>query len=307
MLEETIKNNLFYHYLLGTLSEAQQAQLEEEYFSQPERGQELWAIFDEMAERFFQGEMDAQDAQKFAVQLQTKPFLRARAESLQALYQVLFAPVPKPDFAARQIPERHTNPSIIWFFRHALSWGLLATGVLFLAIGGWLLSRQATDQEREIAQARPTVALDPAPPSVTATPTAEPSAAPRIKPKPNRSPAIERRANLVAFYILQEDARAQGEAVKLAITEQTQTIELHVEVQPPFLSRYQGVAKTSKGQTFKSFTNLQVQPQKNMAFVTLQLAVAEIPTSHFTVQIKTASAGNDAPLFVSQVFAIEKE
>ena len=308
MQEDTIKNNLLYRYLLGTLNEDEQEQVEEEYFFLPERQQELWAIFDETAERYFQGALDAQDAQKFAMQLQTKPSLRARAENVQALYQFLSAPVPADKMAAKQVSERHLPVAKKRFALPALHWAGLAACLLLLGLGGYLLNRKANEPTREIAQIKPGIGVSPVPamtPTVV-TPTPQPSTVQSISPKLHNSPVILPRANVAAFYILQEDTRAGGEGTKLAITPQTQIIALHFEVQSPFQSHYTGVAKLNNGKIFKSFTNLKMQRQNNLAFVTLRLAVDEIPAVSFTVQINEASSNKEASPSFSQLFRLEK-
>ncbi len=308
MLEDTIKNNLLYCYLLGTLSEQQQEQIEEEYFSQPERRQELWAIFDEITERFLQRELDPQDAQKFALQLQTKPYLRARAERLQSLYHLLPATAQQDNVTARLISERRNTSFTKWFAIPALRWGGLATCALLLGIGGYLLSRKAKDPVSEIVQVQPTVVTSniPSVMPIAATPTAQSSVVLPIKPKTNPSPTTLQRSEVAAFYILQEGTRTSGEATKLAITEQTQILALHFEVQAPFQSSYNGLAKMSNGKAFKSFANLKVHQQNNLAFVTVQLAVTEISGASFTVQINNTSSDKEAQPLVLQRFYLEK-
>lgn len=306
MLEDPIKKNPIYHYLLGTLSEAQQEQLEEEYFSQPERRQELWAIFDEMVERFSQKEMDSQDAQKFAEQLQTKPVLRERAERLHTLFHLLSSTSPPKTIAAKQTPDRPTSSLGKWLTIPVLRWGVVAACALLLGLGGIVLSRRTQQQVNEIAQTQPTAAASGIPP-IPATPTARPAATSPIKPKPEPPPLKTQSSHLATFYILLENTRAMDEATRLSIGEQTQTVTLHFEVQPPFQSNYQGVAQTSSGQIFKSFTNLKVQKQEDLSFVTIRLAMTEIPSPDFTIQIQTNSASSNTPPLVSQIFHLEKK
>ncbi|MBS1810029.1 MAG: hypothetical protein JST84_17845 [Acidobacteria bacterium] len=289
------------------MSEPHQEQIEEEYFSQPERRQELWAIFDEMAERFFQGEMESQDAQKFAAQLQTKPILRDRAERLFRLYQALPATAQAAHATAKPFTPGLTTTFSQWFTVPALRWGALAACILLLGLGGVFLRSRFQEREHEIAQVQPVNERISPLPTITSAPTAKPAATPPLKPTPTQLPVVGQRANSVGFYILQEDTRASSEAIKLKIAQQTQLVELHFEVQPPLLPSYQGIAVASDGQTFKSFLNLRVKRQKEIPFVTMQLAVAEIPAPDFTVQIKTISAGSDAPPPISQAFHLEKE
>lgn len=307
MLEDSIKKNPFYKYWLGTLSEPHREQIEEEYFSQPERRQELWAIFDEMAERFFQGEMESQDAQKFAAQLQTKPILRDRAERLFRLYQALPVTAQSAHTMAKPSLASSSTSFSKWFTVPVLRWGALAACIVLLGLGGVLLRSRVQEREREIAQIQPVNERISPLPTITAAPTAKPSATQPLKPTPTQLPVAGQHANSVGFYILQEDTRASSEAIKLKIARQTQLVELHFEVQPPLLPSYQGIALTSEGQTFKSFLNLRVRRQKEIPFLTIQLAIAEIPASDFIVQIKTTSAGSDALPLLSQAFHIERE
>lgn len=299
MSEDSRKQQTLYQYFLGMLSEAEQAQLEEEYFAQPERRQALWATFDELVERFVQGEMTAQEAQAFAFQLQTKPALRARAERLHTLYHFLSATsrpneVKEPLAPAQATPRRQSWGALpIW------GWGVLVTGVLLLGLGGWWLSRRANPQEQEVAQVQPTVAS-------TVPPVNTPLPAPTIT-SPNKGKSDPQPARLKPFYLLLEEVRAPGEATKLAITEQTQTIVLYFEMPPPLRANYQGVAQIGKGQIFASFPRLPVQELRGTTFVAVRLTVADIPPADFTIQLKASSAEKEAPPLVTRRFRLAKE
>ncbi|MFN7929516.1 MAG: hypothetical protein U0Y68_16535 [Blastocatellia bacterium] len=100
MSEASIQADLLRRYVLGTLDESEQARVEEAYFTDPARAQELWAVFDEVAERFLQRELSATEAQQFAARIHRAPRLFDRVLHLQSLLATLAPPAITPVIAA---------------------------------------------------------------------------------------------------------------------------------------------------------------------------------------------------------------
>ena len=303
MSEDSINKQTGYNYLLGKLSQQQSEQFEAEYFAQPERSQEVWAIFDEMVERFVQRAMPADEAQAFAAQLQTKPFLRARAERLHTLYHFLAEPPVKKAAAMAPGPNSSTRN---WFALPVWGWCALVTSVLVLGLLSLLPLRREGNRGTEIAQVQPTAAISVAPqPIATATPlAASPTPA---KAKTETSPHPSSSSSLTPFYILLEETRTQGQPKKLAITTQTQAIALHFEVVPPFQSAYRGTVRTDTGKVVRSFSALKINRHKGTAFITLRLAIAELSSAGFSVQLQAMTTEKNAPPLLQQEFYLKKE
>lgn len=298
MSEDSLHTNPLIRFVLGTASEAEQLRIEEECFTDPMRQQELWAVFDEVAEHFWQGDLPPAEAQQFAVRLQASPQLAERANHLRAL----LAALPPPARPASQLASlfRFRWPTLTWW-----QGGVAATVLLFVILGiiGW--QREPIKSELVVRQDAPTppptAGFSPAQPSLSPVPrvAAKPQLTPT--PKPPASPAT-----LATFFLLNKTVRATGDIVTLPVAPLTQTLALQLEVRQPLYPRYRVTVQSSDGVP-RTLPNLRPQSYQGGWVLTIQVPVAAVATEPFTVQINGVSSPQESVLMGTHVLQVQKK
>lgn len=298
MSEESLQTNPLFRFVLGTVSEAEQQRIEEECFTDPVRQQELWAVFDEVAERFWQGDLPSAEAQQFAARLHASPLLAERANHLRALLAAL-APPPAPPASQAA--------SSFWFGWPTLTWwqgGVAATALLLALLGIIWWQREPTKPELVVRQESPspapTAGFSPSPPSPS------PSVAPtKSQVTPTTKPPAST-ATLATFFLLSKTVRDSGNIVPLPVAPLTETLTLQMEVRKPLYPRYRVTVQSSDGVT-RTIPNLRPQPHQGGWMLAIQVPVAAVATEPFTVQINGVSSSQESVLAGTHVLQVQKK
>jgi hypothetical protein len=301
MPEGFLQADPLFRYVLGELAEDEQARIEEECFVDPALQQELWAVFDDIAERFLQSELPEAEARKFAARLQASPHLRSRVANLQALLHAVAAPPsvvpPARRLAARPFRERwFTMPGWQWA---GLGGGTMALALLVITLFGW--NRPPSPEtvvQRGDATPLPTRAT-------TAMPSPKPVFGRSSTPgqaTPPRPPAN----TLATFFLLQEIVRDAGEALPLAVAPEVKTLELQLEVRSPLYPRYQVTVQTADGRRIRR-PNLRAQQRRDLWIVTARFSVADLTAEKFTVQVAGLPLGQAPAVISTRMLHVEKK
>jgi hypothetical protein len=140
-----INERMMIRYLLGDLSEQEQVQLEERYFTDDDCFQQLLALEDELIDDYVRGELAAGDRKLFEQRFLASPERRQKVEFAQALKQTLPLP-PKSSwwqalwrFVQRQWLSLLAFLRMVFAEERSILAYALAAGVLILLLGGsWL-------------------------------------------------------------------------------------------------------------------------------------------------------------------------
>jgi hypothetical protein len=142
------QEDLIRRYLLGELSEAEQAALEDEYFIDPSEYDRLCKAEDELVDRYARGALPEADRERFERSYLTNPRRRRHVMFARALTQVvdesLAARQAAPQTAAGEWIER-PDTGFSWLFRFArlprgARFALSITAALLVGLGGtWLV------------------------------------------------------------------------------------------------------------------------------------------------------------------------
>lgn len=299
MSEDSLHTNPLIPFVLGTASEAEQLRIEEEYFTDPVRQQELWAVFDEVAERFWQGDLPSAEAQQFAARLRASPLLAERANHLRALLAAL-APPPAPPASQAA--------SSFWFRWPTLTWwqgGVAATALLLALLGIIWWQREPIKSELVVRQdtpsPAPTAGFSPSPPALSPVP----SVAAKSQVTPTTKPPAST-ATLATFFLMSKTVRDSGNIVPLPVAPLTQTLSLQMEVRKPLYPRYRVTVQSSDGVT-RTIPNLRPQPHQGGWMLAIQVPVAAVATEPFTVQINGVSSSQESVLAGTHVLQVQKK
>jgi hypothetical protein len=299
MSEESIQNDRLLRYILGAMTDAEQEQVEEIYFADPTRAQELWAVFDDVAERFLHNELPTGKAQPFAARLHASPHLRARVTQLQTLLATLATPTPaplvSPPFWTRWLRAPHQRR---W------QWGLAAATLLLLIAGALWWQRMPSEQiaSRTKPTPVPTPSLSPPTPPLSTTPsvTPAPTATRTATPKPS-PPALA----LATFFLTHQAVRDASSVTPLPITSQVRMLALHLEIPAPPHPRYQVTLQTANGQT-QTWVDVRPQRRADQWFITARVPVTALDEAPFVVQMRGLSPPQAPVLVGTRTLQVER-
>ena len=164
MQEHEVLQSQLRRYVLGELSSEEQRQIEQAYFADETLLQQVWAIFDEMVEQLWQGELSTAEARRMTVRVQASPYLQARMETQVALSRAI------ANLAQR--PPRITRPWTLFAGRPAHKW-MWATAGVGVLVGNlfWLFSARPLLPQHpasQVAQVQSSPATPPFPSPCTA-------------------------------------------------------------------------------------------------------------------------------------------
>lgn len=146
-------------YLLGTLSEAEREQLEEQYFSDVEEFENIEIAEDDVVDRYVRGKLTASEVENFKKVLATSPRLVERVKLARILTDQIELQQQTSETPARVVTEKQAEKPGWWnrwfgsslqltpAFRTAMTTAMgvvLFVGVL--SIYGWVSSRRASLQ-----------------------------------------------------------------------------------------------------------------------------------------------------------------
>ena len=148
-------------YLLGDLPEAEQEMIEERLFTDDDCFAQLHALQAELADKFVQGKLSAQEQRQYETRFLTTATGRADATFARALTQVLDEA--EPALAPPIVTE--TKPSfwesITAFFRvPAFGMGMAMASLLLLTVGGLWFYQQSQRLQNEVQQANAAAAAE---------------------------------------------------------------------------------------------------------------------------------------------------
>jgi len=253
-LENVLDNKeLAKRFLLGSLSEAERAKIEDGFLAQDDFYQELLIAEDDLIDAYVRGELPASDRALFEQRTLTSSQLRERVEFTQTLFDSIST-------KAVVVPARTTVDSISWWqslaaaftIRHpALGFGFAAALVVIVLGGLWfvaekLRTRPAPEQAQIIQ-----------PPSVVPrelpTPggTPEPQQLTGDEVKPVRTPVAEpteRTAPVFAAFTLTPGlVRGGGGAEPLVLRAVVTDIRLRLTLEGESYEKHRATISTPEG------------------------------------------------------------
>ncbi|MFN0085602.1 MAG: hypothetical protein ACKVX9_09460 [Blastocatellia bacterium] len=136
-MKNDIQENLIHRYLLGDLPEADQAALEERWYSDDESFEQVWESENRLVDRYVRGRLSSAERARFEAHYLASPVHQRRVAAARLLLAEAdaLAPAPEPSFFARVNAWFRLSPSLQF---------AMAAGMLLLAAGAvWLLADRA--------------------------------------------------------------------------------------------------------------------------------------------------------------------
>jgi hypothetical protein len=149
MMETDIQEKIIFRYLLGDLPEAEQFALEQEFFAEGEKLEQIWALENQLVDRYVRGGLTPVERNLFEKNYLASPVHRQRLAFAETLVQAADSGT---DGRATDFEKPH---SVAWWaaflgsFRgNLVPWGLAAATLLLVAGGFWLFTESARLREQ---------------------------------------------------------------------------------------------------------------------------------------------------------------
>lgn len=286
MQEQKVSQNQLRRYVLGDLPPEEQRQIEQAYFADESLLQQIWAIFDETAEQLWQGELSTADAQTVTARVRASPYLWMRLETQYALLRAI-------DNLAHR-PTRMARLRVLFSSRPALKWTWATAGVVVL-VGSlfWLFSARQTAPQRpapQVAQIPSSLGMMPAPSATEVISAPTPSPSPKASTATQTAPVEVARATTATFFLAQESVRSASNAARFVLPSRATTVELQIEVRPPFASHYQVEIATTDGEAVVVRPHLARQQLRELSFITLRIPAQQLSGQDYIARIQAETS-----------------
>jgi hypothetical protein len=279
------QENLVRRYLLGDLSEAEQTALEQEYFADSEKFEQIWALENELVDGYVRGQLRDQERTLFERHYLTTPNHRQRVAIARTLVQTADATI-VAEVAEKKDRAIEPTPIASWWsnllaWTPQLAWGG-AAALLLLALGGWWYLRSTAPTE-QIAQ-QPT--SSPAPSVVAPAPQSSalpstPDSPGQASPTPLPQSSVQSAVAPVFAVILAGSLRNAGDLQQVVIPRGTKQMWLEMKLEGDDYPTYQIKLRRLGG----AETLSQAKPAADKKSVVANLPASQLAAGDYTVTL----------------------
>jgi len=315
-------------YLLGELSEQEQAQLEESYFTDDALFERFLAVKDEMIDAYARGDLSGQKRERFEQHFLASEPRRERVEEARGFIRAVTAASTNTVTVDRTNPA-HTAASTSWwqsisklFASRSLVWqGALAALLLVALAGSWVLvrhfqnqraerervqneeaARRRQEQERGRAVVPPANSNGlPTNPTVTPVPQRTPPSKPADKHAPQPAPA-----QVASIVLLPFTSRDGNGSSPLVLRSDTREVVLHLVVKGDEYRRFDVVLQTVNGEQVLSRRGLKAKSRSSRKSVTLTLDPSVFHHQDYIVTLTGLTAGGKLEAIGDYYFRVER-
>lgn len=246
-------------FLLGQLPPEEQERIEELAFADVDTFAFLETVEDDLIDEFIQGDLSAEEKQRFENHFLSLPGRRNNLQVSRALQQHL---------DTMKIRDRKGFSILAWFslkpwwFRLALT---ATAAVLLVIIAIWIYVRAREVTHPAPLQAGPGNPTAKPGPEFKVSPLVEPTTSPVHAENKPKSPTPERQKKSAPYALLSPSAAVRGQDVRhLSVPHGTSsmTIELALITEKNF-RKYEAVLENAAGMMLKRWSNLKAEQLKS--------------------------------------------
>lgn len=294
-MENNAQNNVVRRYLLGDLPPTEQLTLEQEYFSDGEKFEQVWAMENELVDSYVRGRLMEKERELFERNYLTTPRHQKRVAIAKGLLQAADATIVEEKKAsttdALSATSWWSNWLAAWQFPQMAWGGALAMAMLLLALGGWWYLRNSSTEQIAVNEpdSQPTVqsTVLPTPQPTTPTVTTDPS--PKLSPQasPPPRPAVP----AVLAFVLGGALRKPGDVQPLIVPRGTKQVRLQITLAGEAYPSYQ-IKLRSVGGT-DVLTQSAVRSTPNKKSVAVYLPASRLPQGDYILTLSGLTGANE--------------
>ncbi len=293
-MKNSAQENLMLRYLLGDLPEEQQFALEQEYFAEQEKFEQVWALESELIDNYVRGNLPNKERALFERNYLASSKHQARVAVARNLVQaadetIVVEPEPAP---------LKPNPS--WWSNFLaslqltqLAWGGVAALAVLLALGGWWYLRNVSTSTEQIARQDAPASPVPAPSVEAPTPLPIAPETPKTElPTPTSQPSQPARPAVPAVlaFALGGALRNAGEIHRLSIPLGTKQVRMRINLEDKEHQRYQIRLRTIGGA--EVLTQQALPPVGQAVFITIP--TSKLPNGDYSLTLSGINSTGEA-------------
>lgn len=311
MTENALQPELCQRYLLGELTEAEQLALEQVYFADPERFEEIWAAENELIDRYVRGQLSPQERARFETHFLAAPEHQEQVLAAQAILRA--ADAYQPGLATLATPATQegesrdsVRPAVAWWapikawfqVRPLLQPGLALATLCLVGLTFWLWfdrtrlrqelaqasnsQNSATKREQELAQQ---LAIEKARNDQLAARIPQSATSPT-------PPQADKPASVFAFLLSPLLVRSGAAPQRIVPPQSTTEIRLQMTIVPdPAVASYQVTIRTVEGATVLTQSNLRAR--SNQTLISLTVPKLKLPANEYLLTLEAVTAAGD--------------
>ena len=272
-MENIAQKNLVRRYLLGDLPEAEQLALEQEYFADSEKFEQVWDLENELVDDYVRGRLTKQERELFEHNYLTTLRHQQRVAVARSLVQAVdetIAAEKKEAHKAKSTTSWWTNLSA-FFQMPQMAWGAAAALLLLTLVGYWYFKKDTSFQNqvaKNLPDSQPTATV----PTPVVTPGTTPSAtssAEQTKPTLSNSPTAQPAVPAVLALVLGGGLRKPGDVQPLTVPTGTKQVRLQIKLDSNEHSSYQIKLRSAAGKEVLNQSALHSSLNKKSVAVTV--------------------------------------
>jgi hypothetical protein len=323
-METDIQEKIIFRYLLGDLPEAEQLALEQEFFAEGEKLEQIWALENQLLDRYVRGGLTPVERNLFEKNYLASPVHRQRLAFAETLVQAADS---GKDERATDFEKPH---SVAWWaaflgsYRgNLVPWGLAAAMLLLVAGGFWLFAesarlreqlnqlkdekaseeRRTQELETEIAREREQRDRLAAELEDLRQKQAELLNRQTLQTPPNQ---VEHHS-LASFFLSPLNLRGEGETQQLKIPKETTEVRLQMKIQEPEARNFRVSLRTVEGTPVWSGSAGKTRaPEKRDAIIAVRIPVNKFSASEYILTLSAHSGANQPQEIARYFFRVIK-
>jgi hypothetical protein len=295
------QENLMRHYLLGGLPESEAAVLEQEFFADDEKFEQMWEAENNLVDGYVRGRLSPEDRERFERHYLASPVHRQRVAVARNLIEKAdmskaSAIAPELSWRAKLFEKFHISPAR-WRFAMAAAMLLLAAGGLWLLVDRAQLRDELARIKAE-SEARRSSQQSLADQVAAAQAEREELASELERLQAERDallqqPAQTPRPAIFSFLLSPVLIRSSGDPQTLTIPMRADVVHLQMKVERGDARRFQVNVRTVEGrQAWKQM----IGPQTNgaRALVTARIPASRLATGDYILTLTAIDSTGSA-------------
>ena len=296
-------------YLLGELSEQEQAALEERYFSDPDVFNEVLKIESELVDAYARGQLSTEMRERFEHSYLKHPARRQRVEFARALTTRIDereGSVTRPDQSALHISWKQRWLAIVGGQRPALRFAM-ALIILAIALAGvWIFVNRGSRQQQRQAQ----IQTAPQQPAQSPKQQVQEERAAQIPPATSQpSPAPNAAPSIVSLALTVGGVRSadSGPTQTLVIPHDTTRAQILLDLKDDSYPRYRVSLRKIGGPEIFTQTNIRPRSTKAGARFVFRVPANQLTGGDYVLTLGGITPTGEVDDLNKSLFRIEKK
>jgi hypothetical protein len=309
-MKTDIQEKRIYRYLLGDLPEPEGVELEQQFFTDGEKFEQVWEIENRLVDDYVRDRLSSREKRLFEKNYLASPVHRERLAFAQTLARAVDSSAEEPKSVSKADAATSRRVSFLDFFKgNSWRWATAMVLLLLAAVSFWLLNERAGLREQIVLlknqqtseqqraedlerQMRDEHAESERLAAEVARLQEEAEKAERSAPKV--SPQTER--PLVASFFLSPKMlmRSGGEPQPLKVGKEITAVLLQMGVEGPVTRNYQLSLRTVEGTTVWSRASVKARAQtSSSSTISVNIPASRLVTGDYILTLSAAGPAND--------------